>query len=109
MHELEGQLEQIKKDKQKYELAAEENERKFRSANAKLQEAAAVADRAGGGAKESKEEIEKLKDEVAQLKRTLAELRGVKAANAKLFELMEARRFKNEAALQAVEVIRDGE
>ena len=45
----------------------------------------------------------------AQLKRTLAELRGVKAANAKLFELMEARRFKNEAALQAVEVIRDGE
>ena len=45
----------------------------------------------------------------AQLKRTLADLRGVKAANAKLFELMEARRFKNEAALQAVEVIRDGE
>ena len=76
VHELEGNLEKTKADKSKYELAAEENERKFRSANAKLQEASERADRAGGGAKETHEQVETLKDEVAQLKRTLQASRG---------------------------------
>jgi hypothetical protein len=51
VRELEGQMEGLKKDKQKFELAAEENERKFRSANAKLQNAEQRADGASGKSK----------------------------------------------------------
>lgn len=51
VHELEGQLEGVKKDKAKFEALAEENERKFRSANAKAQEAERKADEAGGSSK----------------------------------------------------------
>ncbi len=51
MHELEGQLEGAKKDKSKFEVLAEENERKFRSANAKLQEAEKRAEDVGGSSK----------------------------------------------------------
>lgn len=51
VHELEEMLEAAKKDKTKFEAAAEDNERKFRSANAKLQEAERRADEAGGSSK----------------------------------------------------------